>query len=84
MMYRRIQSNILMKSELENILRSIWTAHNGLAGALQERDVQIYRAGFHAALQAVGLGVGVEWEDLPPYTIDQVKISAQFDQGILK
>ena len=61
----QVQSSIVLKSELENVLRSTWAAHNGLAGALPVREVQIYRAGFEAALQAVGLAVGVDWEDAP-------------------
>jgi hypothetical protein len=61
----RVQSNIILKSAMEDILRATWAAHNGLAGALPVREVHIYSAGFLAALQAVGLAVGVDWQDAP-------------------
>ena len=61
----RVQSNIIVKSAMEDILRATWAAHNGLAGALPVREVHIYSAGFLAALQAVGLAVGVDWQDAP-------------------
>jgi hypothetical protein len=64
-MYRQVQSNIILKSAMEDILRATWAAHNGLAGALPVREVHIYSAGFLAALQAVGLAVGVDWQDAP-------------------
>jgi hypothetical protein len=60
-----VQSNIILKSAMEDILRATWAAHNGLAGALPVREVHIYSAGFLAALQAVGLAVGVDWQDAP-------------------
>ena len=66
--YRNVQSNVMLKSELEGILRATWAAHNGLAGALPVREVKIYRAGFRTALQAVGLAVGLEWDDRETHT----------------
>ena len=62
-MYRQVQSNIILKSDMAGILRSTWAAHSGLAGALPVREVAIYQAGFRDALQAVGLAVGVQWQD---------------------
>lgn len=61
----QVRSNIILKSAMEDTLRSVWAAHNGLAGALPVREVQIYQAGFRDALQAVGLAVGVDWQDAP-------------------
>lgn len=61
-MYRNVRSTIVLKSELEDVLRSTWAAHNGLAGALALRDVAIYREGFQAALRAVGLACGLDWQ----------------------
>ena len=59
-MYQRVQSSIILKSDMENILRATWEAHNGLAAAIPVREVQIYRAGFQAALAAVGVATGVK------------------------
>lgn len=65
------QLEFIFRSDLRRILASTWAAHNGLAGAIPVREVQIYQAGFRAALEAVGLAVGVEWrpaqEDHTPH-----------------
>lgn len=62
-MYRQVQSNIILKSDVAGVLRSVWAAHSGLAGALPIEGVQIYQAGFRDALRAVGLAVGIDWQD---------------------
>lgn len=61
-MYRPVQSSIILKSDVAGILQSAWAAHNGLAGALPVREVQIYQRGFLDALRAVGLAGGVQWQ----------------------
>ena len=66
----KVQSNVILKSDLENILRATWDAHRNLAGAIPMRDVQLYSAGFQAALQAVGIATGT---DCPPQSLYTAK-----------
>ncbi|HRJ40768.1 MAG: hypothetical protein KJZ86_13710 [Caldilineaceae bacterium] len=62
------QLEFVFRVDLQRSLQSTWAALDGLAGAMPDEGVQIYRAGFLAALQAVGLAVGVDWQDTPTPT----------------
>lgn len=57
------QLDFVFRVDLQRILQSTGAALDGLAGVMPDDGVQIYRAGFLAALRAVGLAVGVQWED---------------------
>lgn len=65
-MEQRVRNRFILvdKTEMENTLRAVWADHAGPEVVLSEREVEIYRAGFQAALQAVGMAVGVDWQ--PP------------------
>lgn len=62
------QLDFVFRVDLQRILQSTGAALDGLAGVMPDEGVQIYRAGFLAALTAVGLAVGVDWQDTPTPT----------------
>lgn len=73
----RVGSELRTRDEIGDILRATWAAHNSLARALPVRDVQIYQAGFRAALVAVGLAVGLEWQ--PTQDTRAAALPSRFD-----
>ena len=50
---RRIQSEVFLRHDIESILEAIDGANAELAAQIPGPDVEIYRAGFTAALRAV-------------------------------
>lgn len=59
-MYRKVGSNIVLKSELSNVLQSTVQTHNALARNIPGRDMQIYSDGFLAAIQAVAMAYDLQ------------------------
>ena len=60
MMDMRIQSEVFLKADIENILNSIDEAVADLAVNLPFQEVAIYRMGFAAAMQAVAKAFDIE------------------------
>jgi len=72
-----LRSRVHTDTEIVDCLDALWHAQDGLGRAVPVREVKIYQAGFRAALEAVGLAVGVEWR---PVQAKQPKtLPAEFD-----
>lgn len=58
----RIQSEVFLRQDIENILQAIDRANASLAKNLPVAEVAIYRAGFLSAMQAVAAAFDVALE----------------------
>lgn len=59
-MYQRVQSNIVLKSELANVLKSTLLTNESLARHLPVEKVDIYTAGFRDAIRAIATAYNVD------------------------
>jgi len=59
-MYHRAQSNIVLKSELANVLRSTLLTNQSLAQHLPIDVVDIYSSGFRDAIRAIATAYNVD------------------------
>lgn len=59
-MYRRVQSNVLLRSELANVLRSTLQTNANLARNLPIEAVEVYSTGFRDAISAVATAYDVD------------------------
>lgn len=59
-MYRRVTSNVILKSELASLLQSTAQTHGALAQHIPGREREIYSAGFQDAIAAIATAYGLE------------------------
>lgn len=66
MHYSELQSQAFLRADLENLLRAIRRTNEALVSHLADRDVQAYRLGFDAALEAVATALNVRLDPFEP------------------
>ncbi|MBX3050825.1 MAG: hypothetical protein KF753_05085 [Caldilineaceae bacterium] len=70
-MYRKVTSNIVLKSELASMLQSTAQSHGALAQHIPGRDREIYSAGFYAAIAAIATAYGLDGPEQRPVESQQ-------------
>lgn len=61
-MYQRVQSNVVLKSELADVLQSTLLANQSLARHLPIDVVDIYSSGFRDAIRAIAMAYNVDMQ----------------------
>jgi hypothetical protein len=59
---RRLESEVFLRNDVENILRAINAANLGIAQHISDPSAAIYRAGFTDAVKAVAMALHIEIE----------------------
>lgn len=65
-MYRNVHSNVVLKSELASVLRSILNTNESLSRHLPIEAVEVYSQGFRDAVNAIAMAYDVDVRRLEP------------------
>lgn len=74
-MYSRVQSSIVLKSELADLLRSTLLTNQSLARHLPIDAVDIYSSGFRDAIRAIAMAYNVDIQFAEP-TVSSRELAA--------
>lgn len=57
-----MRSEVFLRENLIALLTAVATAHSDLVERLDDREAEIYSAGFHAALRAVAAALNIDFQ----------------------
>lgn len=80
MIERRIQSEVFLRHDIENILRAIDSASGDLVDHAAGDEVKVYRDGFRAALRSVATALHIQLEPTATWSVSRSSQVLLFDE----